>query len=271
VKYADGRHFQAGGVAQLRDGFDISRAVEVGNAPPQPTKNRVAFCVAPVYFSSGVEREQMDRTWELMPGTVVEVVGNDVMVLPQGYTSAVLLTGDAAAFVTKLWRGEKASPPEDDVVSALELAGIIRGQSAHLVSRRDALIATGVAAGATMTLLTLPTSAMASSRIPVEGVWGGTENIVSFFVLGYDFPDVGDSPAGSPAPSGLTFGEETYDVVSWRSSLTGAVDGDVILWQLSSSRYPFVQLASESETLTATFEWAGVSYIGTFDYVSFEN
>lgn len=119
-----------------------------------------------------------------------------------------------------------------------------------------------------MTLLTLPTSAMASSRIPVEGVWGGTENIVSFIVVGYDFPDVGDSPTGSPAPSGLTFGEETYDVVSWRSSLTGAVDGDVILWQLSDSRYPFTDLASDGETLTATFTWAGVRYIATFDFVN---
>lgn len=217
----------------------------------------------------------MERMWELMPGTVVDVVGNDVMVLPRGYANAGLLTGDAATFVIKLWRGEKASPPEDDVVSALEEAGMIRPVGGHGVSRRDALIATGVAAGMAMTVLHLPNSAMASSGIPVDGVWLVNNNTVFFFVFGYDFPDVGDSddtPPGSPAPSSLSFANESYGVVSWRSSLSTQIDGDTIQWQVSGpdTDYDFISLAGASETLTATFTWAGIPYIGTFVYASFD-
>lgn len=208
----------------------------------------------------------MSFFYELCPGITIEELGSDTVVLLGDRKTSLHVSGDSAAWIVCLRDGKTAPEPAQPLIEKMMAAGIVREVSGNSLSRRNALVGAGMVAGSAFALLSLPAPAQASSRIPVSGIWLGTESVVSFFVLGYDFPDVGDSPTGSPAPSGLALGEETYDVVSWRSSLTGAVDGDVILWQLSSSNYPFVQFASESRTLEATFRWAGISYVGTFEY-----
>ena len=204
----------------------------------------------------------------LVDGAVVETVGAEILILLPGSTETVRLAGKAADVVRRIQSGEVVLASEESTALLMK-GGIVTIPPG--VSRRGFLRAGALGVGAGMSVLALPTAALASSTIPLEGVWFvlGSPATAYFLINGYDFPDVGDSdetPPGAPAPGNLRFGDEEYSVSSWRSSEDTTLDGDFVLWSTTESDFDWTAFVGSALTLSATFRWAGQSYSGTFVY-----
>ena len=108
----------------------------------------------------------------LVSGVVVEVVGDDVLVVVPGTTDALSLSGEAAKTVLTIQAGQSVSS-SDPVVGELVARGVIEVPG---LSRRGLIRAGAVGAGAGIAVFALPSVAAASSPVqppsPPTVVWG---------------------------------------------------------------------------------------------------
>lgn len=142
----------------------------------------------------------------LVPGVVVEKVGNGVFVLRPGQAEVLRLHGHAADVVARISSGE-AVDWSSPGVSDLSDAGIV---TAPGLSRRNLMRAGAVAAGAGIGVLALPHAAVAASAEPVAltGTWRWWDDAGDFREFYYTWP-AGTGPTGNlndPEPTALTVG-----------------------------------------------------------------
>jgi hypothetical protein len=121
-------------------------------------------------FNSGVSAV---KTPKIAKGVVVEQVGADLLVVAPGSLKAVRLTGDAAQTLSKIQAGTFVDSTSH-LVGELTSLGILDTPG---VTRRGAITAGAIAAGAGISVMAMPGLAAASSDIvddsPVdlEGIW----------------------------------------------------------------------------------------------------
>lgn len=211
------------------------------------------------------------QMFSLSPRVVTECVGADVVVMLPDSTDVLRLSGEAAGAIRSIEAGEAPVVPEKVLADLID-RGVLVTKST--VSRRGLFKAGSIGAGAGIAVLAMPSVAAASSGIPVDGVWfvfGATPATAYFYVVGFDFPDVGDSdttPPGTTTPSQLLMLGERFPVLSWRSSQATEVDGDNIIWTATEddTDRAWLVIADSAPTLTGTFTWDGQPYVATFVY-----
>jgi len=96
----------------------------------------------------------------LMPGTVVEALGDTVLVMSPHSDQVTNLSGDAASIVRAVHAGEEIDPSQPVAHQLVEM-GIL--SAANGFSRRGLVKASAVGVGAGIAALTMPSVAMASS------------------------------------------------------------------------------------------------------------
>jgi len=146
----------------------------------------------------------MDRNRHaIAPGAIIENVGEDVVVMLPSTVEAIRLSGETARTLRDIQAGTACGDggPVDDLVAL----GIVKDSSA--LSRRSLITAGAFGAAAGISVLAMPTVAMASSTgrlVITEAAWGwynyscdpGVE------VWGRQFWVYFDGGKNSPPPSG---------------------------------------------------------------------
>ena len=167
----------------------------------------------------------MKKTMTLTPGTVIEPVADDVMVMMPGNTDILRISGPAADTLRTIVAGQPVDPSAPTVIELAD-QGII---STSGMSRRGLIRAGAIGAGVGIAVLAMPTAAMASSSSAFTGTYvQGSATRWDFTIVKTDFPDVGLFDY-----SGLTIGGTTYgggggtEFQTW-NSFDGPYTGDVV-------------------------------------------
>jgi hypothetical protein len=195
----------------------------------------------------------------IAPGVIVEMVGNDVVVMVPESAEVIRLSGDAAHTIRAIHAGDVSVLPSHIVDELLE-GGILISQAG--MSRRGVLTAGALGAGAGIAALTMPSVAAASSPVTSAvslngflsaGRWtetpGAYENIEETLgISGSATPWVAtielleDPPYSSeglsnddpvrdgstPMAGTLSTGGKTYDAYLY------VYDGDLVWWLLGT-------------------------------------
>ena len=106
-----------------------------------------------------------DNRIHLVPGVLVENVGDNVMVSLPDHSEVLSLTGDMAEIVVALRDGEEVSPNNGDALTELERRGVITLADSKGVSRRQILTAGAAGVTGGVLALSLPMAAAASSFV----------------------------------------------------------------------------------------------------------
>jgi hypothetical protein len=217
---------------------------------------------------SGYAETMTGKHYSVATDSMIENVGSDLLVFAPGSTDVIRLTDDAVKTLRALQAGIPVAPSA--TVDSLIRWGIVTDSG---FSRRGLIKASSVGAVAGIAVLAMPSVAAASSGIPVDGAWFvfGNTPTVYFLVAGYDFPNVGDSdgtPPGDTEPTELLVDGEEFSVDSWKSSQGAEEDGDNVVWTATENDTdkPWLVIATQAPTITATFTWNGQPYVGTFAY-----
>lgn len=212
----------------------------------------------------------MLKNLSVVPGVIVERVGNDLMVIVPGDADVVSLSGRPAEVLLDVKAG-KAVDASDPVVLDLVDLGIVSG---HGVSRRGLIKAGAVGVGAGIAVLAMPGVAAAASVVPLK-VFGFYVSInpypaTYFDVRGFDFPNrfLDNRSDGAISPSVLSVNQGPWEgeVHSWDT--TGAAgtedqdyyNGDYVAWRVSGVHPDEL----EGKTYVGTFTWDGVAYEAEF-------
>ena len=97
----------------------------------------------------------------LSPGVVIESIGDDCLVMLPGKSTVVTLSGDECKQALAIREGEEVSL-NNPAVQTLVRLGVV--SAAPHLTRRHLITAGALGAGVGVTLLAMPTAAMASSR-----------------------------------------------------------------------------------------------------------
>jgi len=103
----------------------------------------------------------------IAPGVIVEMVGDDVVVMVPGSTEVIRLSGDSAHTIRAIHAGDVSVLPSHTVTELME-RGILISRAG--MSRRGVLKAGAIGAGAGIAVLTMPSVAAASSPGTTTGV-----------------------------------------------------------------------------------------------------
>jgi hypothetical protein len=195
-------------------------------------------------------------------GVVIEPVGDDVVVMTPGNSQVLRLNGTSAELVKRVINGESIDAPSEDVINLIQ-SGVLEMSGG--MSRRGLITAGAVGVGAGMSMLAMPSAAMAASiqRIPLTGGWVNfgsppPEGEYAFEINTYDgrftFPD--------PLPS------NDVDDVSPLRILGETISVDYHGFDPPDNRfigwgYSFLP-NDPPEGVTGEFEWANGD--GTFTY-----
>lgn len=176
----------------------------------------------------------MLRKYSVVPGVLIEHVGNDLMVVVPGKNDYVKLSGEAAEVLLAVQAGKTTSGYEV-VLANLEQLGVITGTG---MSRRGLIKAGAIGAGAGIAVMAMPSVAAASS-VGAVGSYQVVDSDVQFRIaldqLGaaggagesrrLDIPSLGMTGQGSPGDDG------TYDY--WTgfgvAPVSGTITGEVYL------------------------------------------
>ena len=106
-----------------------------------------------------------DNRIHLVPGVLVENVGDNVMVSLPDHTEVLSLTGDMAEIVVALRDGEEVYTSNGEALTELERRGIITLSDSKGLSRRQILTAGAAGVTGGVLALSLPAAAAASSFV----------------------------------------------------------------------------------------------------------
>ena len=106
-----------------------------------------------------------DNRIHLVPGVLVENVGDNVMVSLPDHSEVLSLTGDMAEIVVALRDGEEVSPSNGEALAELERRGVITLSYSKGVSRRQILTAGAAGVTGGVLALSMPAAAAASSFV----------------------------------------------------------------------------------------------------------
>jgi hypothetical protein len=181
-----------------------------------------------------------DRLYSLAPEIVVERIGDDVIVMDSSSAQVSHLTGQAAEVVWSVANNIPLSKMSDAVVRQLMNAGIVNSSSE--VYRRTVLGMGAMGLGATVTALTLPAVAAASSVVTLSGIWANDTGTGRFFAVIDSTPDTDPGPLSVPGGTATYQGVKTYQSVIY------------LYWRQLASTPP------DNASTVGTFTWNGLSY-----------
>jgi hypothetical protein len=139
------------------------------------------------------------RKFRLVDGVIVELVGDDALVMmPESYLLS--LRGEAATLVRHIFLG-RAVDSHHPVLSELLELGIV--QTIEGVTRRELIKAGGIGAGAGIAFIALPGAAAASSvvREPLNGYFYPTSDEPTTWRFEISATRGVENPFPSPVPS----------------------------------------------------------------------
>jgi hypothetical protein len=190
----------------------------------------------------------------LVSGVVVEPVGDDVVVMTPGNSQVLRLHGTAAELVKRVTNGESIDASSDDVMHLIQ-SGVLEMSGG--MSRRGLITAGTVGVGAGISMLAMPSVAMASSdpqgfdfTFRAKSI---TEIVPGFFrVLELEFADQKDAPT----PPGVRTNIATLTLASGTTSFWNW-EGSFWDWDAGSQPAPEVLPGS-----TLSYVVDGKTYIG---------
>ena len=181
-----------------------------------------------------------DNRIHLVPGVLVENVGDNVMVSLPDHSEVLSLTGDMAEIVVALRDGEEVSPNNGDALTELERRGVITLADSKGVSRRQILTAGAAGVTGGVLALSMPAAAAASSFVcPVvtgelDGIsatsGGGGTTVVrlklspDFSPLGTYWLEVFDNPTGDKVTRAASLGLHQIEIATVGSDIQGDVE-----------------------------------------------
>lgn len=171
----------------------------------------------------------------VMPGVIVERVGDDLMVIVPGNTDVVSLSGRPAEVFLDVKAGRKVDPTDPAIRDLVDL-GIL---AATGLSRRGLIKAGAIGAGAGIAILAMPSVAAAASVTGAAGIYQVVGSDVQFRVPlnelgGLSTPgesrdlsvdSLGISGQGSPGDDGTYAYWTGFGAAPASGTLTGTVDG----------------------------------------------
>ena len=208
-------------------------------------------------------------------GVLAERVGEDVVVVNLETGQSFRLTDAWAEAFIAVDRGYEGAELSVEILDGLVGNGLLSHTVQAPPSRRTVLAVSAASLGAGALAVALPGVAAASSEvsppsgITLTGVWawqdpGSGKQDLSFIVFGFDFPDLGDWPAGT-SPSGLSidgYGTQ-IPIEAWVSSSDADPStGDFVSWYVVTVPAFF----DSGRTLTGNFTWDGTFYPVTFTF-----
>lgn len=225
------------------------------------------------HFNQGVA---MSKSVSLVAGVVVERVGDDLLVVVPGNTSAVSLSGRSAEVLADVEAGKRVDSSELALRELVEL-GIV---SAPGLSRRGLIKAGAIGAGASIAVLSFPSAAMASSGIALTGSgialtgsWAGGQgdqnDEVGFETTGFDFDDSLGSSGGAsgtdPSPLSVQTPSVTVPMTAYQANpADGDLNANFVHWD--GPQEPFSAAIAAKSTLVGSFTWGGTLFTVTFTF-----
>ena len=176
-----------------------------------------------------------DNRIHLVPGVLVENVGDNVMVSLPDQPEVLSLTGDMAEIVVAIRDGEEVSPNNGDALTELERRGVITLADSKGVSRRQILNAGAAGVTGGVLALSMPAAAAASSFV-CPAVTGGPTAIEiansnyrlnlttpGFGPLGTYWLEIFDNPGGDGETRGASLGLQPIVIADTGSAIRGEV------------------------------------------------